>query len=128
MREKKIYLNLEKFPFLQLFFCHREKAKWKVSNKDKMLIGRLFLKSFVLFFWFVLLCFLVLFLKFVDSVKMLRLFLYLIVTRFLVMQQVKDPALPLQQLVLLLRCRFHLWPRNFHMPRAQPPRINQINK
>ena len=36
------------------------------------------------------------------------------------MQQVKDPAVSLQQLRLLLWRGFHPWPGNFHMPQAQP--------
>jgi len=35
-------------------------------------------------------------------------------------QQVKDPALSLQELVLLLWCGFHSWPRNFCMMWVQP--------
>ena len=35
---------------------------------------------------------------------------------FSVAQQVRDPALSLQRLVLLLWCRFDPWPGNFHMP------------
>ena len=35
-------------------------------------------------------------------------------------QWVKDPALSLQWLKLLPWHRFDLWPRNFHMPGAQP--------
>ena len=36
-------------------------------------------------------------------------------------QQVKNPALSLQQLGLLLCTdRFNPWPRNFHMPQAEP--------
>ena len=38
----------------------------------------------------------------------------------LVVQQVKDPALSLMQLWSLQWHRFYLWPRNFHMPQAQP--------
>ena len=43
----------------------------------------------------------------------------------LVVQQVKDPALPLLWLGLLLWCRFDPWPRNFHMPWVQ---LKQTNK
>ena len=32
--------------------------------------------------------------------------------------RVKDLALSLQWLGSLMQCRFNLWPRNFHMPRA----------
>ena len=35
-------------------------------------------------------------------------------------QQVKDLALPLQWLGLLLYCAFHPWSENFHMTLAQP--------
>ena len=42
--------------------------------------------------------------------------------RFSVAQLVKDLALSLLGLVLLLWHRFNLWPRNFCMPRAQPKR------
>ena len=35
------------------------------------------------------------------------------------MQQVKDPALSLQQLGSLLRPRFSPWPGNFHLPWVQ---------
>ena len=35
---------------------------------------------------------------------------------FLVAQQVKDPALSLQSLGLLLQNGFNPWPGNFHMP------------
>ena len=38
---------------------------------------------------------------------------------FCVAQQVKDLALSLQQLALLLWCGFNPWPVNFHMPWAQ---------
>ena len=39
----------------------------------------------------------------------------------LVAQQVKDLALPLKRLGLLLRrAEFHPWPGNFHMPQAWP--------
>ena len=38
-----------------------------------------------------------------------------------VAQWVKDPALSLQQLGLLLWCRFDLWPRSFHVPWEPPP-------
>ena len=37
----------------------------------------------------------------------------------LVAQQVKEPALSLLWLGLLLRCGFDPWPRNFHMQQAQ---------
>ena len=36
-------------------------------------------------------------------------------------QRVKDPALSLLCLWLLLWCGFDLWPENFCMPRVQPP-------
>ena len=36
-------------------------------------------------------------------------------------QWVKDPALSLQQLGLLLWCRFDPWPGNLHMPQVWPP-------
>ena len=35
-------------------------------------------------------------------------------------QWVKDPALS------LLWCRFHLWPRSFHMPWAWPPKRREF--
>ena len=38
----------------------------------------------------------------------------------LVAQQVRNPALSLLQLGLLLWCGFDPWPRNFHMPWVQP--------
>ena len=39
------------------------------------------------------------------------------------MQWVKDPALSLEWLGLLLWCWFHLWPGNFHMLWVQPKEI-----
>lgn len=36
------------------------------------------------------------------------------------MQWAKDPALILQQLTLLLWCRFDAWPGKLHMPQAWP--------
>ena len=38
-------------------------------------------------------------------------------------QRVKDPVLSLQQLGSLLWHRFDSWPRNFHMPWAQPGKL-----
>ena len=38
----------------------------------------------------------------------------------LVAQRVMDPALSLQRLRLLLRCRFDPWSGNFHMPQVWP--------
>ena len=35
-------------------------------------------------------------------------------------QQVKNLDLSLQQLVLLLYCRFYPWPGNFHVPLVWP--------
>ena len=44
-------------------------------------------------------------------------------------QQIKDPALSLLWLGLLLWCRFSPWPRNFCMPSAWPrPNTTQQNK
>ena len=39
-----------------------------------------------------------------------------------VVKWVEDPALSLQHLGLLLWREFDPWPRNFHMPWAQPPK------
>ena len=46
----------------------------------------------------------------------------------LVVQWVKDPALPLKRLGLLLWHMFHLWPRNFHMPRVHGPKKAEERK
>ena len=39
-------------------------------------------------------------------------------------QRVKDRALPLQRLLLLLWCQFDPWPGNVHMPLAWPKKKN----
>ena len=43
-------------------------------------------------------------------------------------QQVKGPALSLQQLRSLLWLRFDPWPGNFHMPQAQPLHLTKKKK
>jgi len=45
-----------------------------------------------------------------------------------VAQAVKDPALPLQQLGLLLWCMFSSWPRNFHMLQVWPHKKQKTKK
>ena len=43
-------------------------------------------------------------------------------------QQVKDLVLSLQQLGLLLKHRFHLSPKNFHIPQAWPKKKKKKKK
>ena len=43
-------------------------------------------------------------------------------------QQIKDLALSLQQLVWLLWCGFNPWPGNFHMLPAQPKKKKKVIK
>ena len=43
-------------------------------------------------------------------------------------QQIKDPALSLQGLRLLLWRKFDRWLRNFHMPRVKPKREKNAYK
>ena len=45
-----------------------------------------------------------------------------------VVQQDKDPVLPLQQLELLLLCGYNPWPRNFCMLQAWPKKKKQKKK